>query len=37
VVGDVSAPNGPGIYRLVATSNTGAVITSFDTVVGTAP
>jgi hypothetical protein len=37
VVGNVDAPNGPGVYRLVATSNTGAVITSFDTVVGTAP
>lgn len=37
VVGDVAAPNGPGIYRLVATSNTGATITSVDTVVTTAP
>ncbi len=37
VVGDVAAANGPGIYRLVATSNTNAVITSVDTVVTSGP
>jgi hypothetical protein len=37
VVGNTSAPNGPGIYRLVVTNATGATITSVDTVVTSGP
>jgi hypothetical protein len=34
---DPALPNGPGVYRLVVTNNTGATITSVDTVVTSGP